>query len=84
MCDVVGHMRTVPGHTRKLLRNVFTDPVGDLGQCKEGDQAYPYRADPCLVLEVSDESASAGTPLFEKKGTWMPASLVFSLMIALV
>jgi hypothetical protein len=59
MCDVVGHAnKNGPAHDRRWLRNIFTDPIGQLEDCRIPDElSEPYipgGAD-CLPLEVEDE-----------------------------
>jgi iron complex transport system substrate-binding protein len=71
MCDVVGHTnKNGPAHDRRWLRNIFTDPIGQLEECRIPDElSEPYipgGAD-CVRLEVQDSesgssSGSANTP----------------------
>jgi hypothetical protein len=71
MCDVVGHTnKNGPAHERRWLRNIFTDPIGQLEECRIPDElSEPYipgGAD-CVRLEVQDSesgssSGSANTP----------------------
>eukprot|EP00532_Pseudo-nitzschia_australis_P000130 CAMPEP_0168193286 /NCGR_PEP_ID=MMETSP0139_2-20121125/18521_1 /TAXON_ID=44445 /ORGANISM="Pseudo-nitzschia australis, Strain 10249 10 AB" /LENGTH=540 /DNA_ID=CAMNT_0008116623 /DNA_START=44 /DNA_END=1666 /DNA_ORIENTATION=+ len=45
MCDIVGRAPTTgPKHERRWFRNVFTEPVGSLGECdvKGGEISKPY------------------------------------------
>lgn len=62
---MVGHIQKFPPHERKLMRNVFTEPVGDLGQCVNGEEAYPMRGDKCISLPVIElgNSGSTSSPL---------------------
>ena len=58
VCEIVGHTQKFPPHERKFMRNVFTESVGDLGQCVDGAEAYPLRGEECIVLTVLESSNS--------------------------
>lgn len=44
------------------MRNVFTDPIGDLGQCEDYTNAYPFRADDCVHLTHAPTKAPVENP----------------------
>lgn len=72
VCDMVGHTQQLIPHERKLMRNVFTEPVGDLGQCVLGADAYPWRGVECMSLPVvqlpGGQSASSSYDTFKAAG----------------
>lgn len=48
-----------PLHTRKWLRNIYTDPIGALGDCKvpdEIDQPYVPKVAECTLLATNSSS----------------------------
>jgi hypothetical protein len=69
MCDVVGHTnKNGPAHERRWPRNIFTDPIGQLEECRIPDElSEPYipgGAD-CVRLqfevEVEDGEGESGS-----------------------
>jgi hypothetical protein len=65
VCDVVGHTnKNGPAHERRWLRNIFTDPIGQLEECRIPDElSEPYipgGAD-CVRLEFEVEDGEGGS-----------------------
>lgn len=54
-CNVVGHENlVVPNpHERAWLRNVFTEPVGSLGQCEDPAAPLATKATECVALPTA-------------------------------
>lgn len=51
MCLIVGATHPLVPHERIFLRNVFDEPVGDLGNCTDPSIGFTLRADQCRDLE---------------------------------
>jgi hypothetical protein len=67
-CNLVGHENlAVPNpHQRAWFRNVFTEPIGSLGQCEDPAAPLVTKATTCVALpstscEDSIGSANAGS-----------------------
>ena len=54
-CNIVGRDESASlsissAHQRAWFRNVFTEPVGDVGQCKDVNSPLVPQATECMVL----------------------------------
>ena len=64
-CDMVGTSSTTASgesHTRQWLRNVYTEPVGSLPECKvpqELDKPYVPEGASCTLIDEPSSAAAA-------------------------
>jgi hypothetical protein len=60
---ILGAMHPLIPHDRIFLRNVFDDPVGDLGECTDPSIGFTLRADQCedlgAVLQAVERTTSS-------------------------
>jgi hypothetical protein len=65
MCMIVGAMHPLIPHDRIFLRNVFDEPVGDLGECTDPSIGFTLRADQCEdlggVLQAVERTTSGAS-----------------------
>jgi hypothetical protein len=60
-CSVVGTENELTPHKRTWIRDVYAEPVGDLGQCTDVDAPLVTKANECVALPAiqGDPSAAA-------------------------
>jgi hypothetical protein len=61
-CNILGAGHHLLPHKRQFMRNVFTESVGDLGQCENPSVGFEIRAEECedIVVLLGDSSALLG------------------------
>jgi len=62
MCEVVGTSTQTNLHKRKWLRNVFTEPFGELGPCEDVEAPLKTQANECVLLSPDDLSRDEVSP----------------------
>lgn len=74
LCDIAGHTNGM--HKRKWLRNIFTDPIGELPQCnipEELDQPYVPAGADCVPYGVTEAKSGAYSSMV---GGWALIGLI--------
>ena len=94
MCKVVDTSPPGNMHKRKWLRNVFTEPLGELGVCTEEDKDKPLQtqATACTLLDTTentdiniDESDSVSSDPDDESSTraFVPSGGILKFLVTL-
>jgi len=79
LCNIVGATHELLPHKRAFLRNVFTEDVGDLGQCEDPSVGFEIRSEACIALPVLLEARSSASVSSAAAAFAMVSLLVFMI-----
>ena len=77
-CDIVGNANPGYQHVRRWLRNIYTDPIGSLEECRipnEIDEPYVPASAECLPLSNSNPSSTTTTTSSTTSMRWSMVGL---------
>jgi hypothetical protein len=58
-CSVVGTENELIPHVRSWIRHVYTEPMGDLGQCTDVDAPLVTNGNTCVALPAIQQEGSS-------------------------
>jgi len=86
MCKVVDTSPPGDVHKRKWFRNVFTEPLGELGVCLEEDKdkALKTQATECTLVDLTETTSVDIDESDSTSGAFMSSGGAFKLLITLL
>lgn len=83
-CSVVGTENELVPYTRSWIRHVYTEPVGDLGQCTDVDAPLVTNGVTCVAIPASQEEELSASKDEEEDSAAVVASFFWMLLAAAV